>query len=308
MDISSKEAMTRDVNCPGKWVLYSALKRTEAGELFALGTKPRETTMSSCPWLIRVLDGSVAEAVSGTAVEAEKTVEEKDIRFLERALVFQYDHIGATLAPSKQTATQRKGRQKDQEAAENAKEPEPQQRHWRKPALSSTELDPTAYGTAMHRVLQYIRFSSCTDEDSIRKEINRLTLEGFLKQEHADRIDAVGLTRFFATELGWKLIHTENVLREFKFSILDDAREYGEGLEEELVLLQGVVDCAIVEPDGITIIDFKTDHVTADTVDTVAERYSPQINTYAAAMTRIYRKPVKGKALYFFRMGKTYWL
>ena len=308
MDISPKEAMTRDVNCPGKWVLYSALKRTEAGELFALGTKPRETTMSSCPWLIRVLDGSVAEAVSGTAVEAEKTVEEKDIRFLERALVFQYDHIGATLAPSKQTATQRKGRQKDQEAAENAKEPEPQQRHWRKPSFSSAELDPTAYGTAMHRVLQYIRFSSCTDEDSIRKEINRLTLEGFLKQEHADRIDAVGLTRFFATELGWKLIHSENVLREFKFSILDDAREYGEDLEEEQVLLQGVVDCAIVEPDGITIIDFKTDHVTADTVDTVAERYSPQINTYAAAMTRIYRKPVKGKALYFFRMGKTYWL
>ena len=95
-------------------------------------------------------------------------------------------------------------------------------------------------------------------------------------------------------------------LREFKFSILDDGRNYGEGLEGEQVLLQGVVDCALLEPDGITIIDFKTDRVTEETVDATADRYRLQVQTYADALSRIYEMPVKRKMLYFFSLDTFY--
>ena len=73
-------------------------------------------------------------------------------------------------------------------------------------------------------------------------------------------------------------------------------------MEGEQVLLQGVVDCALLEPDGITIIDFKTDRVTEETVAATAERYSLQVRTYADALSRIYEMPVKGKMLYFFSL------
>jgi ATP-dependent helicase/nuclease subunit A len=93
-----------------------------------------------------------------------------------------------------------------------------------------------------------------------------------------------------------------NVLREFKFSILDEGTAYGAGLDEEKILLQGVVDCAMVEADGITVVDFKTDRVSKDTIDTAAERYRPQVKAYADAMSRIFEKPVKRTCLYFFHL------
>ena len=94
-----------------------------------------------------------------------------------------------------------------------------------------------------------------------------------------------------------------NVLREFKFSILDDGEEYTPGMQGENVLLQGVVDCAIVEHDGITVIDFKTDYVTEESITGLADRYSAQVQTYAGALQRIFRKKIKASYLYFFHLG-----
>ena len=94
------------------------------------------------------------------------------------------------------------------------------------------------------------------------------------------------------------------MLREFKFSILDDAGRYGDGLEDVKVLLQGVVDCALIDDDGITLVDFKTDNVTEQTVDVVLHRYQSQIDVYALALSRIYQLPVKEKYLYLFHLGK----
>ena len=66
--------------------------------------------------------------------------------------------------------------------------------------------------------------------------------------------------------------------------------------------MQGVVDCALLEPDGITVIDFKTDRVTEETVSAAADRYRLQVQTYADALCRIYEMPVKRKMLYFFSL------
>ena len=64
------------------------------------------------------------------------------------------------------------------------------------------------------------------------------------------------------------------------------------------------MDCALLEEDGILVLDFKTDHVTEDTLTRTAEEYSLQVQTYAEALSRIYRMPVKGKYLYFFRLNR----
>ena len=94
------------------------------------------------------------------------------------------------------------------------------------------------------------------------------------------------------------------MLREFKFSILVDAEKFCPSLTEDRVLLQGVVDCAILEDDGITVIDFKTDSVTDETVMTTAEGYRLQVMAYGDALSRIYELPVKRSVLYFLRIGK----
>ena len=128
--------------------------------------------------------------------------------------------------------------------------------------------------------------------------------EGFLSSEHADLVDENGLNAFFGSVLGQKLIRGTPHIREFKFSLLDEGTQYAQGLQGEKVLLQGVVDCALLEDDGITVLDFKTDHVTERTLDGAAERYRSQVEVYAQALERIYGKRIKATYLYFFRLNR----
>ena len=84
------------------------------------------------------------------------------------------------------------------------------------------------------------------------------------------------------------------------YDILEDAGYYQSDVKDEKILLQGVVDCAIMEPDGITIVDFKTDRVTDDTLDTLVRSYQDQVNAYARAISKVFQKNVKAAYLYFF--------
>ncbi len=305
MDISGQELMTMDVSCPGEWVLYSALKRIEAGSLFAVAGRPQQTRASDYPWKIVV--GEANEISFDPELPEEELVSHHSpmpAAYLDKLLQFSYPHKAATITPSKQTATQKKGRLKDQEIAEHAGEQRPIHRTWRKPGFVQAQIDGTTYGTAMHAAIQHICYDACTDREAIQKEIDRLVSEKLLTQEQGTLIDCDKLDAFFGSALGKKLRESAHVLREFKFSILDDASDYGDGLEEEKVLLQGVVDCAVIEDDGITVIDFKTDRVTEDTIHVIVQRYQNQIETYAAALSHIFEKPVKQKALYLFGLNR----
>ena len=57
------------------------------------------------------------------------------------------------------------------------------------------------------------------------------------------------------------------------------------------------------EPDGIVILDFKTDYIHGD-LQQKAARYAPQLRAYAQALSRIYQCPVKKTVLYFFSAGR----
>ena len=128
--------------------------------------------------------------------------------------------------------------------------------------------------------------------------------DGYILKEYGDILDIDGLTAFFQTDIGKKFAGSHDVLREFKFSILDDCERYIDNTPQEKILLQGVVDCLLIEKDGLTVIDFKTDHVTEDSLDEVACRYTSQVRLYAYAMERIFKKPVKDAYLYFFRLKR----
>ena len=59
-----------------------------------------------------------------------------------------------------------------------------------------------------------------------------------------------------------------------------------------------------IEEDGISLLDFKTDYVTEETIDAVALGYRMQVLAYASALERIYCKPIKKAQLYFFRLNR----
>ena len=300
----SRELICRDVNCPGDWVLLAAMGKTEAGALFEQGARPGETVMGRFPW--RIQRGEYIEtAATGSGLAPLKSRMPEDApQYLKRALEFSYPHSSATQAPSKQTATGRKGRIKDEEAAEDTRQPVRHHRPWRKPTFVEQAKDGITYGSAMHQCLQFIRYENCTGPDAVQGEIDRLVEQGFLTAQQGEMVNCEDIAAFFDSALGRKLRAGAKHLREFKFSILDDASNYAEPAEGEQVLLQGVVDCAILEEDGITIIDFKTDKVSESAVDSAADGYKTQVHTYGEALSRIYEKPIKAMKLWFFRLKR----
>ena len=303
-DFDGGDLLCRDAICLGDWVLLAALQRTEAGELHALGGKPSETKRSEYPWKICVTEAPEAIDAASSLTEQTASMPEGTVEQLKKAISFRYGHMAATQAPSKQTATDRKGRLKDAEAAENTREPKKPARSWRRPTFLSKQLEGKAYGNAIHAALQYLRYENCGSIDEVAKEITWLVDNGFLTKEQGSLVNCEKIAGFFATDIGTKLRTGTHYLREFKFSILDDGRHYGDGLEGEQVLLQGVVDCALLEEDGIIVVDFKTDYVTEDTLASVVERYRPQVQTYGEALSRIYEMSIKAQYLYFFRLNR----
>ena len=303
-DFDNGELLCRSAVCLGDWVVLEAMQHREAGDLHATGGRPGETRLGMYPWKMTV--GRAPAVLEESAVQEEEslTVSLEIQNRLKEALSVQYAHLSATTAPSKQTATDRKGRQKDDEAAEGTQTPKNTVRTWRQPTFLSQQPQGRAYGNAIHHVMQYICYENCGTEVQIRQEVERLVRQGFLKGDEADLVNISKIAAFFASEIGTKLRKGVAHLREFKFSILDDACHYGDGLEGEKVLLQGVVDCALLEADGITVVDFKTDAVTEDSLAYAVERYRPQIQTYGEALRRIYEMPVKAQYLYFFRLNR----
>ncbi len=303
LQMGGRKLLVQEASCAGQWVLLAALQRTEAGELFALGGKPGGTTLGAPAWHIQVVQGTVPAAGRLEAGSLQAMPEDTE-SLLRENLSFQYAHQAATTAPSKQTATQQKGRVKDQESAQAAAPEKHDARKWRKPAFLEAATLGKERGTATHAAMQYIRFEACTDEAGIAAELQRLVDRHFLTQEQLALVDSKKIAAFFATPLGKRLRQGDQVVREFKFSILEDGESYDPALSGEQVLLQGVVDCALVEEDGLILLDFKTDRVTDQTLPALMERYRPQVQAYAQALQRIYGKPVKQSLLYFFAVDR----
>ena len=128
--------------------------------------------------------------------------------------------------------------------------------------------------------------------------------EEYLTEQQAEAVEPREILRLFRSPLGQSMLHGEHLIREFKFSLLTDASEFYPAIAGEQVLMQGVVDAAMVEPDGITVIDFKTDRVSEAGAMQRAEHYRPQLATYKEALERIFEKPVRKTVLYFLKPGK----
>ena len=295
------EELCAAATCPGHWILLSALCRTEAGALFALAGESPASQVWADTWRITAVDLAEYEAVSQaeTAAPPPPTPDLEGLALLGKP----YPHLEAAAIPAKVTATQLKGRIPDQEAAEGAVVKAPPDFSFRRPSFLPHKLTPAERGVATHLFMQFARYERLTTPSGIAAERQRLLEEAFLTAEQLEAVDEKAVLAFFTAPLGQWLLSQEEVRREFKFSLLVDAAEVGYQVEGETLMLQGVVDCFVVEPDGLTILDFKTDRVGEKTVKARAQDYTPQIRAYGKALSTIYHLPVKRLILYFFATG-----
>ncbi len=291
----------------GTWILMHAVTRPEAGALWQLaGLRPDRTVCPEYAWDIQIHSGQeLLSRLSSHKMAADRSEGAKDTTDpteLARALCFQYPYRAATVLPTKRTATQLKGRIQDQEAAEQTEDivtisfPSPQ--------FSHAELTPAQRGTAVHLAMQYADYRSLQTPDDARAELLRLQQAGYLTERQAEAVDPVMLCKFFHSQLGRRVLGCAHVVREFKFSILTDAARFDPDAAGEQIMLQGMVDCCLIEEDGLVVIDFKTDSIRAGQEAQRAETYRYQLQAYSEALSRIFKKPVRQKVLFFFSTGQ----
>ncbi len=294
-------SLSADARSLSHWVLMAAMRRGEAGELFALGAKPAQTVVSEDPWRIRLWTPEALPRPAAIAPENRSASEELPPEAAALAR-FRYAHPEATVAPAKLTATQFKGRMLDLESAEEAQDSRPVEHNLRQPLFlrGRRPLSPTEQGTAVHLAMQYIDYGACVCAEGIARELRRLVNEDFLSAAQAECIDPERITALFSSPLGQRILAAPEMVREFKFSVMVDGALLDPALAGERIMLQGVTDCCLLEPDGLCVIDYKTDRVRPGGERERAEFYRGQLNAYADALSRIFERPVKEKILYFF--------
>ena len=266
----------------------------------ALGTGGRALTLS-----IGGDEEGVPRRVTPAAQpEPERTGEEAVPVDFDALLAWRYPHAGAETLPSKLTATELKSlAEPDAESAELLPRAA---RTFRRPdiALAARRLTAAERGTATHLALRYLELGALTTPEAAREAVDRLAAAGKLSAREAAAVDAAGLCRFALSPLGRRITAAPRVLREFPFALLCPAERFFPGAEGEELLLQGVVDCCLIEPDGAVIVDYKTDRIAPEAAPERAKRYAAQLETYAWAVSRITGLAVKAKIVYFLQPGE----
>ncbi len=266
----------------------------------ALGTGGRALTLS----IGGDEEGAPRRVTPAAQPEPERTGEEASPVDFDALLARRYPHSGAETLPSKLTATELKSlAEPDAESAELLPRAA---RTFRRPdiALAARRLTAAERGTATHLALRYLELGALTTPEAAREAVDRLAAAGKLSAREAAAVDAAGLCRFALSPLGRRITAAPRVLREFPFALLCPAERFFPGAEGEELLLQGVVDCCLIEPDGAVIVDYKTDRIAPEAAPERAKRYAAQLETYAWAVSRITGLAVKAKIVYFLQPGE----
>jgi ATP-dependent helicase/nuclease subunit A len=171
-------------------------------------------------------------------------------------------------------------------------------------------------GTAAHLVISSLDLKKPVTQRVIEKTRDRLVKEGAIPAHVAESIDTDAIGAFFQSDLGLIVCDKRNtVWQEWPFTFglpataggprTQDAGQKTEGgttlnpQSNEIVVVQGLIDLLVRTPEGLLVIDFKTDHVSGDEVAGRAGTYRGQVELYAKAASAICRDRVREKWLYF---------
>ena len=239
------------------------------------------------------------------AWDTDKVYDEEMRKMLEEQLSFSYAYEGSHLCKIKYTVSELKKRAHLMElAGSEAKEEEFGQEIFEEPDVvpliprflrgEEETLTGAGRGTAYHRLLELLDFRKDYTEQSLGEEIEGLREKGKMTDEMEAGICLKDILHFLGSSVGarMKKCAIEGTLRREQPFVL--------GVEEagETVLVQGIIDVYFEEPDGLVVLDYKTDRIR--TAEELREKYHAQLDYYGEALERLTEKKVKEKIIYSF--------
>lgn len=171
--------------------------------------------------------------------------------------------------------------------------------------FSENDIPQNAIGTLTHLAMQKIHLTQNINPDTIKEDICNLVSNNFITKEEANNIDPYKIYNFFKTNIGYKMLNSKKVYREYPFKITLNANEiFNINSNIETLVVQGTIDAFFYdENDDIILIDYKTDKVKTTSKD-IANKYKMQIKYYETAIEKITGKSVSKSYIYLFDNGE----
>ena len=164
----------------------------------------------------------------------------------------------------------------------------------------------TERGTAYHRILECMDLSGISHSNQVKERLEQLVLQGKMTCTAAESINAYDIYLFCQSDLCKRMMEAEksgNLYKEQPFVIAKPAREVGSEYDSDKeVLVQGIMDVYFEEPDGLVLVDYKTDHI--KTKEELVKRYEKQLLIYGEALEQLTGKKVKERIIYSFCLGE----
>ncbi|HEX4645907.1 MAG TPA: 3'-5' exonuclease, partial [Verrucomicrobiae bacterium] len=270
------------------------------------------------------LDGQMLASAAPTDAAADAQVSGADASTwdaLQKRLSWQYPHLAATREPAK-TSVSVLRRQAADEMDDFFKV---QGLKFKVQSLKSrvqgrsggpdNGLSAAEIGTAHHEFLQRVSLERVGSLADLKQEAERLAVEGVLSGREIAHLDLPALLAFWQSDLGRRIHgHAVQARRELAFTARFTPRELMDltganaqppGIGDEFVVVQGVADLVVLLPAEIWLVDFKTDEISGEELSSRAKMYGPQLRLYAAALERIYQRPVTERWLHFLALRQS---
>jgi ATP-dependent helicase/nuclease subunit A len=228
---------------------------------------------------------------------------------LEARLNWTYPALAATQEAAKASVTTLRRRAA---AAATDSEARPHFQSMRMGASTADDLSAAERGVLHHRFFERVDIARTTNREELDRELDRLIAEGWFTPEEAQSLDMAAVERFWSSPLGRSVLAAAPyVRREWPFTVrlhVPELRQFAlapnPGLgDAEFVVTQGVIDLAVVAPDSVWLLDFKTDAVQPGAFGDKVAAYRPQLALYAHAVQEILGRTVSHRWLHFLATG-----
>jgi len=152
-----------------------------------------------------------------------------------------------------------------------------------------TKCDGAIFGKLVHRFFENLDWSQ---PDLLEKVVQ---IEGkALGASGSMRKRAVEMVReALKSQLLQRCVKSGRYHKEVSFSYKDNG-----------TVFEGVMDVVLREEGGLTVLDFKTDLVEKDNLNSKLEHYKPQAQVYSDAIKTIFGKPPKEVIFFFLHLMK----
>lgn len=281
-DVTEKTSMA-------DWLVMAYLRHPDASKLRVMaGCDEMKTLPCSQRLFVNVIN-SVSEPDKIAEAEEKIKADEALLEEIRERLEYKYPYSELAYVPAKSSPS-----------TLDAQDFSTRYFATRKPQfLSKSGLNPASRGTATHKFMEFFDYNAPFDVD---EQADRMVSERHLTKAEAEALEREKLKKFFESDIAKRIKNSSKLLREKKVTVGIKAGElYPElphNLYDELVVVQGYVDCAFVENGELIIVDYKTDR--GVTMQELCERYRSQLKMYEYALSECTGIKVKGTLIYSF--------